>query len=92
MSPRPRPDRQPDYPKTPQAATSPDEIRHIELDQHHPQDHHMPQLPHHPQHMSVLPPQHDTHTKPEADEFPPHTNQPEPIKPEKKITRTGIEH
>ena len=94
MSLKHRPDRQPDYPKTPspQADTSPDEARQIEQDQHHPLDHHMPQAPHQSQHKPELPPRHDAHTLPEPDEFPPHTNPPGPIKPEPRITRTGIEH
>jgi len=93
MSLKHRPDRQPDYPKTPspQADTSPDEIRQIEDDQHHPFNTYQPKPPLHPQN-EVEVPYHDTHTKPEDDEFPSHTNQPGPIKPEKKITRTGIEH
>ena len=48
MSPRRRPDRRPDFPKTPLPGdeTSPDKDRHRELDQHHPMDHPHPRPKH----------------------------------------------
>jgi hypothetical protein len=32
---------------------------------------------------------HDTHSHPHGDELPAHTNPPGPIKPSKKMTKTG---
>jgi len=90
MATRHRPDRRPDYPKTPPSADiSPDKARQEELDQHHPMDHPHPQAAHHPQNKPNLPPRHDTHSHLHGDELGYHTNQPGPIKPSKKITKTG---
>jgi hypothetical protein len=91
MATRHRPDRRPEYPKTPRpgSETSPDEDRHRELDQHHPLDHPHPQPVHHPQKKTDLAPRHDAHSHLHGDELGYHTNPPGPIKPSKKITKTG---
>ena len=75
MSPRHGPDRQHGYPKSPQPGSenSPDKDRQRDLDQHHPMDHPHPHPRHHP----------------DEDELPPLTNPPGPIKPSKKLTKTG---
>ncbi len=92
MSPRHRPDRQPDYPKTPQpgAEDSPDKERQRQKDQHHPMDHPHPQAAHQSQKQPALPPRHNAHSHPHGDELPDHTNPPSPIKTSKKTTKTGM--
>jgi len=91
MSPRHRPDRQHDYPKSPQpgSETSPDKDRQRELDQHHPMDHPHPHPRHHPQKKTDPSPRHNAHSHPHEDDLPSHTNPPGPIKPSKKMTKTG---
>ncbi|MDD1704736.1 MAG: hypothetical protein LUP97_05890 [Methanoregula sp.] len=75
-----------------------DKLHHTENHEHphqpkHPLRHTIeelnPQPPHTTMHKPPLPPRHDTHSHPHGDELPPHTNKPGPIKPEKKLTRTG---
>jgi hypothetical protein len=66
-----------------------DKERHIEEEKHHDLDPIHPGHIHHPQVRPALPPRHDTHTHPHGDELPAHTNPPGPIKPSKKLTRTG---
>lgn len=44
---------------------------------------------HKPQKKSKLPPRHKPHSHPHGDEIGPHETRPSPIKPAKKITRTG---
>ena len=90
MSPRrePRP-----HPRDPQShlGSQPgqDKERHKEEDRHHPMDHPHPHPAHHPQARPALPPRHDAHSHPHGDELPAHTNPPGPIKPSKKMTKTG---
>jgi hypothetical protein len=49
----------------------------------------LPHPPHHPVKKPALAPRHETHTHPHWDELPAHTNPPSPIKPSKKLTKTG---
>lgn len=71
------------------AGPSMDRERHLEDAQHHPMDHPLP----HPKHKSIpkptLPPKHTPHVHSHGDELPPHTNKPGPVKPSKKMTKTG---
>ncbi|HXX55963.1 MAG TPA: hypothetical protein VEI81_07690 [Methanoregula sp.] len=85
--------------------SSHDRDRQLEDALHHPEDHSHPHKPHypssfmirglspqhthHPQHRPVLPPRHDTHSHPHGEDLPTHTNKPGPIKPTKRMTRTG---
>ncbi|MCE5298745.1 MAG: hypothetical protein LLF84_07360 [Methanoregulaceae archaeon] len=66
-----------------------DRERDIEDRKHHPADHTTPHPPHHPQMKESLPPRHTPHSHPHGDDIGPHTNQPGPVKPSKKITKTG---
>lgn len=63
--------------------------RHLEDTRHHPLVHPLP----HPKHKTLkkapLPPRHTPHSHPHGEELPDHTNPPSPIKPSKKVTRTG---
>jgi hypothetical protein len=68
---------------------SQDKDRKEEDSQHHAAGHEDLHLPHHPQHKPDLPPRHHPHSHSHEEELGPHTNQPGPIKPEKKITQTG---
>lgn len=88
MSPRHNPDPEPAEHHTGEKK-SPDKARQEEEDMHHPYDHLHPHPEHHPQKKPDLPPRHHPHSHPHAEELGPHTNQPGPIKPEKKITKTG---
>ena len=88
MSPRHNPDSDPGEHHT-GIKKSPDKLRKEEEDQHHTYDHLHPHPEHHPQKNPDLPPVHTPHSHPHGDELGPHTNQPGPIKPEKKITKTG---
>jgi hypothetical protein len=66
-----------------------DRERHIEDSDHHPSAHPLPHPPHHPQAKPELPARHNSHSHPHGDELPAHTNPPGPIKPSKKLTKTG---
>lgn len=66
-----------------------DKQRNEEEERHHPMDHPYPHAAHHPQEKPALPPRHDAHSHAHGDEFPAHTNSPGPIKPSKKMTKTG---
>ncbi|MGD0080127.1 MAG: hypothetical protein ABSB80_05715 [Methanoregula sp.] len=73
----------------PKTGPSKDRERQLEDARHHPLDHPLP----HPAHKTLkkppLPPKHTPHSHPHGDELPAHTNPPGPIKPSKKVTRTG---
>ena len=71
------------------AGPSKNRERHLEDARHHPSDHPLPHPPHKTIKKPVLPPKHTPHSHPHGDELPPHTNPPGPIKPSKKITKTG---
>jgi hypothetical protein len=66
-----------------------DRRRDLEDRRHHGLDLAKPHAPHKPVKKPKLSPDHTTHTRPPADELGPHVNPPSPIKPSKKITRTG---
>jgi hypothetical protein len=66
-----------------------DRLRDIEDRRHHGLKRGAPHAPHKPQKKPKLSPDHATHTRLAADELGPHLNPPSPIKPSKKITRTG---
>jgi len=68
---------------------SKDRERYLEDARHHPEDHPLPHPPHKPIKKPVLPPKHTPHSHPHGDELPPHTNPPGPIRPSKKLTKTG---
>ena len=68
---------------------SQDKDRKEEGLRHHADDHEDLHLPHHPQHKPDLPPRHHPHSHAHEEDLGPHTERPGPIKPEKKITRTG---
>ncbi|MGA2917962.1 hypothetical protein [Methanoregula sp.] len=68
---------------------SPDKERQIEDAGHHPMAHPLPHPAHHPVPKPALPPRHDAHSHPHGDELPAHTNPPGPIRPSKKLTKTG---
>ena len=69
--------------------TGQDKERNDEEDKHHPMDHPHPHPTHHPQEKAALSPRHDAHSHPHGDELPAHTNPPGPLKPSKKMTKTG---
>jgi hypothetical protein len=71
------------------AGPSKNRERHLEDARHHPSDHPLPHPPHKSIKKPVLPPKHTPHSHPHGDELPPHTNPPGPIKPSKKMTKTG---
>ena len=90
MSPRHEPKKHPSDPQSHLGSqTGQDKERHDEEKHHHPMDHPYPHAAHHPQAKTVLHPRHDTHTHPHGDELPAHTNPPSPIRPSKKMTKTG---
>jgi len=66
-----------------------DKERENEDKRHHPMEHPQPHTAHHPQAKPALPPRHDAHSHPHGDKLPAHTNPPGPLKPSKKMTRTG---
>ena len=66
-----------------------DRDRQLEDARHHPIARPLPHPEHKPIKKPVLPKKHTPHSHPHGDELPAHTNQPSPIKPAKKITRTG---
>jgi hypothetical protein len=66
-----------------------DRDRHLEDAKHHPLDHPLPHSPHKTLRKPTLPKDHSTHTRPHEEERGPHTDKPGPIKPAKKVTRTG---
>jgi len=66
-----------------------DRDRHLEDARHHPLEHPLPHPPHKTLKKPVLPRDHATHTRPHEEDLGPHTNKPGPIKPAKRITRTG---
>lgn len=68
---------------------SKDRGRHLEDARHHPAEHPLPHPPHKAVKKPVLPPKHTPHSHPHGDELPAHTNPPGPIKPSKKVTKTG---
>jgi len=71
------------------AGPSKNRERHLEDARHHPSDHPLPHPPHKSIKKPVLPPKHTPHSHPHGDELPSHTNAPGPIKPSKKMTKTG---
>ena len=76
--------------KTPlKRGPSKDRDRHLEDARHHPAAHPLPHPPHKSIKKPVLSPKHTPHSHPHGDELPAHTNQPGPIKPSKKVTKTG---
>ena len=64
--------------------------RHLEDARHHPLDHPLPHPDHKSQKKPTLPPRHTPHSHPHGDELPAHTQKPGPLKPSKKITKTGF--
>ena len=76
---------------TPRLKTGPSKNRerHLEDARHHPSEHPLPHPPHKTLKKPVLPHKHTPHSHPHGDELPPHTNPPGPIKPSKKMTKTG---
>jgi hypothetical protein len=77
--------------KTPPLKTGPSKNRerHLEDARHHPAEHPLPHPPHKTIKKPALPPKHTPHSHLHGDELPSHTNPPGPIKPSKKITKTG---
>jgi hypothetical protein len=71
------------------AGPSKNRARHLEDARHHPAEHTLPHAPHKAVKKPTLPPKHSPHSHPHGDELPAHTNPPGPIKPSKKITKTG---
>jgi len=63
--------------------------RHLDDNQHHPSVHPLPHPKKKPIKKAVLPPKHTPHSHLHGDELPDHTNPPGPIKPSKKMTKTG---
>jgi hypothetical protein len=66
-----------------------DRDRQLEDARHHPVARPLPHPEHKPIKKPALPKKHTPHSHPHGDELPAHTNKPSPIKPAKKITRTG---
>jgi len=66
-----------------------DRDRQLEDARHHPAAHPLPHPEHKPIKKPALPAKHTPHSHPHGDDLPAHTNPPSPIKPAKKITRTG---
>jgi hypothetical protein len=66
-----------------------DRDRHLEDAKHHPLDHPLPHPPHKTLKKPALPKKHTPHTRPHEEALGPHTDKPGPIKPAKKVTRTG---
>nr|WP_321353259.1 hypothetical protein [uncultured Methanoregula sp.] len=90
MSPRHEPESHSRDPQShPGSQTGQDKERHDEEEQHHPMANPHPHPAHHPQAKPVLPKRHDAHSHPHGDELPAHTNPPGPLKPSKKMTKTG---
>ncbi|MCX6690016.1 MAG: hypothetical protein NTZ39_10070 [Methanoregula sp.] len=90
MSPRhakPKGDSEPEAPV--KGGSSKNREQHLEDARHHPLVYPLP----HPKHKTIkkptLPPKHTPHSHPHGDELPAHTNPPSPIKPSKKVTKTG---
>ncbi|MGA2121130.1 MAG: hypothetical protein ABSG49_03700 [Methanoregula sp.] len=89
--------RQPNRPKEtgkkvpPKSGSGMDRGRHLEDARHHPLNHPLP----HPEHKTLkkppLPPKHTPHSHPHGDDLPAHTNPPGPIKPSKRMTKTGTQ-
>ncbi len=71
------------------AGPSKNRERHLEDARHHPSVHPLPHSPHKTIKKSVLAPKHTPHSHAHGDALPPHTNPPGPIKPSKKMTKTG---
>ena len=90
MSPRHEPKKTPHDPQSHLGShAGQDKERNDEGDKHHPLDHPLPHPAHHPQAKPALSPRHDAHSHPHGDELPAHTNSPGPLKPSKKMTKTG---
>jgi hypothetical protein len=66
-----------------------DRKRHLEDTRHHPEENPLPHTKHKAIPKPSLPPRHTAHTRPHGDDLPAHTNPPGPIKPSKKVTKTG---
>jgi hypothetical protein len=64
-----------------------DRERHLEDSRHHPTENTLPHPPHKTIKKPLLSPKHTPHSH--GDELPAHSNPPGPIKPSKKITKTG---
>jgi hypothetical protein len=71
------------------AGPSKDRERHLEDARHHPTEKPLPHEKHKTLPKPTLPPRHTTHSHPHGDQLPAHTNPPGPIKPSKKLTKTG---
>ena len=71
------------------AGPSMDRERHLEDARHHPVNNPLPHKEHKAVPKPALPPRHTPHTHPHGDELPAHTNPPGPIKPSKKVSKTG---
>lgn len=66
-----------------------DRKRALDDKKHHPAAATPSRKVHKPQKKPALPPRHTPHAHPHGDATGPHANKPSPIKPAKKITRTG---
>jgi hypothetical protein len=75
--------------KTVKAGPSMDRDRHLDDARHHPVENPLPHKKHKAIPKPALPPRHTPHSNPHGDELPAHTNPPGPIKPSKKMTKTG---
>jgi hypothetical protein len=77
--------------KKPSVKTGPskDRERHLEDARHHPVENPLPHKKHKTIPKPALPLRHTPHSHPHGDELPAHTNPPGPIKPSKKVTKTG---
>jgi hypothetical protein len=71
------------------AGPSKDRERHLEDARHHPAENPLPHSKHKTIPKSALPQRHTPHSHPHGEELPAHTNPPGPIKPSKKVTKTG---
>ena len=66
-----------------------DRDRQLEDSRHHPIARPLRHPDHKPIKKPMLAKKHTPHSHPHGDELPAHTNPPSPIKPAKKITKTG---
>jgi len=75
--------------KTVKAGPSKDRERHLEDSRHHPAENPLPHKKHKAIPKPALPLRRTPHTNPHGNELPSHTNPSGPIKPSKKVTKTG---
>ena len=66
-----------------------DRERHREDARHHPAENPLPHREHKTIPKPAITPRHTPHSHPHGDELPAHTNPPGPIKPSKKVTKSG---